>query len=164
MTEKGKIHFLALKKPVRNPKNPEKAPQYSVAVELDINSEAVQLINKLSPKKVDTENNLKAIVAGTRDRNKRVINFSSQFSPKAEFITDATGKPIEAPYFDSRVDTGNVEVLFNVNTVGDKHFINLQGVRLSDLVLTDKTKVDKGLELLKSTATYEAELKDLLGK
>lgn len=161
ITQKGNITFMAIKTPLKNKTEPSKKPQYTISVELDIKDPALQLLKKLNPKKVNTKNNLEAQLAGTRSRDKFAVSFSSEFAPKT--VVDDKGTDIEAPYFDSRVDTGEAEVEFSVNQVGDKAFINLQGVRLSNLVITPKEQT-KQTSLLKSQQSIEKEILDVLGK
>lgn len=162
-TPKSKIHFMAIAKPLAY-KNKETGvigtPQYSIAVELDLDSDVVKMI-KATKRDVLPKRVLLMHADGTLDKTKTIINFSSQFpleSNGKSDVRDANNSPITAPFFDGRVDTGEAVVVFEIK---DNKYVNLKGVQLFNLVITEKEGQSNVMDTaIKSTSEI---LKDIDG-
>ena len=126
----GNIKFLALRTPVKTYDGTKDV--YKIRLEIDgTTPEGMAFREAIS------QVNAKKIVTDGCAEGHFAVNAQSQYEPK---VLNAAGEEVEAPYFNSKEDTGTAFFQALVDTRGKQGTLHLTGVVLQDLELTEKSE------------------------
>lgn len=149
-TAVGNIKFMAIARPLLNKQTGKE--EYSIKLEFDGSTpEGLalrQAIQAVQPKKIVTNNVSK--------QGNFILSFSTTYAPT---VLDSEDNPLTGdtvPFFDSRTDTGQASVVYNVIDYGNTQIIRLAGVKLMQLDLAERedsggASADEILKLLKAS-------------
>jgi len=145
-TGQGAALFMVAAKPLLN-KHTGK-PEYSVKMKFQESSasamEMKSHLQEIADYKIDTKTN--RALSG-----EFIVNFSSEFEP---VVTNADGVTLEGqdiPFFDSRIDTGIVNVTYKVIDYGNTKIVRLGAVQILSLNLAPREdKGEVGVDDIKS--------------